>query len=173
MPFYDSVLTRLRSLPLSITSLNALSPLLTSVFLRIIPPALGPTAFMRFFETVHARLAAPPNAYSDDLRVCINAYVRAHGGEWPSDMPLLSPSSKTRSQLQVDGYSIEAPISPVVWRVGGEQSPHLRSIEVIIRSLHTWTFVDTDLLWNDSTKLSRILNVPSHMRRWAPHQRQD
>src|SRR5258708_31564797 len=106
MPFYDSVLTRLRSLPLSITSLNALSPLLTSVFLRIIPPALGPTAFMRFFETVHARLAAPPNAYSDDLRVCINAYVRAHGGGGAWGSPALPPHPKKRTQMAGDGFSI-------------------------------------------------------------------
>ena len=137
MPVYDSLLTRLQSLSLSITSLNALAPLLTAVFSRIVPPALGPTAFMRFFKVVHTRLAAPPNAYNNDLRVCVDAYVRAHDGEWPSGMPLLSSTSQTQSQFQMNGQlTMEVPVSPAVWRVAGEHTPHLRSIEVIIRVPH-------------------------------------
>ncbi len=98
------------------------------------PPALGPTAFIRFFEVVHARLDASPNAYNNDLRVCIDAYVRAHGGEWPWGMPLLSSTSQTQSQLHMNGQlTMEVPVSPAVWRVAGEHTPHLRSIEVIIR----------------------------------------
>jgi hypothetical protein len=132
MPVYDSLLTRLPSLPLTIASLNALAPLLTAVFSRIVPPALGPTAFIRFFEVVHARLAGSPNAYNNDLRVCIDAYVRAHGGEWPSGLPLLS-EVETQSQFQMQGQlTMEVPVSPAVWRVAGEHTPHLRSIEVII-----------------------------------------
>jgi hypothetical protein len=174
MPVYDSLLTRLQSLPLSITSLNALAPFLTAVFSRIVPPALGPTAFIRFFEVVHARLAAPPNAYNNDLRVCIDAYVRAHGGEWPSGMPLLSSTSQTQSQFQMNGQLMtEAPVSPAVWRVAGEHTPHSRSIEVIIRVPHPWTFVETDSLWNRSTKLSQIPNLSSHTRRRARHHIQD
>ena len=34
-------------------------------------------------------------------------------------------------------------------------------------------FVETDLLWNHSTKLSQTPNMPSHTRRWAPHHIQD
>ena len=147
MPVYDSLLTRLQSFPLSITSLNALAPLLTAVFSRIIPPTLGPTAFIRFFEVVHARLAASPNAYDDDLRVCIDAYVRARGGDWPPGMPLLSSTSQTQSQSQmVDQLTMEVPASPGVWRVAGEHTPHLQSIEVIARVPHPWTFVETDFL---------------------------
>jgi hypothetical protein len=174
MPVYDSLLTRLQSLPLSITSLNALTPLLTAVFSRIIPPALGPTAFIRFFEVVHARLAASPNAYNNDLRVCIDAYVRAHGGKWPSGMPLLSSISQTQSQFQIDGQlTMEVPVSPAVWMIAGEHTAHLRSIEVIIRVLYPWTFVEADLLWNRSTKLSQTPNVPPHTRCWALHHIQD
>ena len=169
MPVYDSLLTRLQPLPLSITSLNALAPLLTAVFSRIVPPALGPTTFIRFFEVVHARLAAPPNAYNDDLRVCVDAYVRAHGG--PSGMPLLSSTSQTQTQFQMDGQlTMEVSVSPAVWRVAGEHTPHFRSIEVIIRVPHPWTFVETDLLRNLSTKSSQTPNVPSHTQRWAQHQ---
>jgi hypothetical protein len=174
MSVYDLLLTRLQSLPLSITSLNALTPLLTAVFSRVVPPALGPTAFMRFFAIVHARLAALPNAYNDDLRVCIDAYVRAHGGEWPSGMPLLSLTSQTQSQFQMDDQmTMEVPVSPAVWRVAGEHSLHSRSIEVILRVPHPWTFVETDALWNLSTKLSQIPNMQSHTRRWAQHHIQD
>jgi hypothetical protein len=174
MPVYDSLLTRLQSLPLSITSLNALAPLLTAVFSRIIPPALGPTAFIRFFEVVHARLAASPNAYSNDLRVCVDAYVRAHGGDWPSGMPLLSSTSQTQSQFQMDGQlTMEVSVSPAAWRVAGEHTLHLKSIEVIIHVPHPWTFVETDLLLNRSTKLSQTPNVPSHTPRRAPHHIQD
>lgn len=170
MPVYESLLTRLQSLPLSIMSLNALAPLLTAVFSRIIPPALGPTAFIRFFVVVHARLAASPNAYNNDLRVCIDAYVRAHGGEWPPGMPLLSSTSQTQSQFQMDGQlTMEVPVSPAVWNIAGEHSLHLRSIEVIIRIPYPWTFVETDLSRNLSTKLSQTLNVPSHTRHWGPH----
>ena len=138
MPVYDSLLTRLQSLPLSVMSLNTLSPLLTAVFSRIVPPALGPTAFIHFFEVVHARLAASPNEYSDDLRVCIDAYVRAHDG-WPSGLPLLSSTSQTQSQFQMGGQlTMEVSVSPAVWRVAGEHTQHLRSIEVIIRVPHPW-----------------------------------
>jgi hypothetical protein len=170
MSVYDLLLTRLQSLPLSITSLNALTPLLTAVFSRIVPPALGPTAFIRFFGIVHARLAASPNAYNDDLRVCVDAYVRAHGGEWPSGMPLLSSTSQTQTQFQL---TMEVPVSPAVRRVAGEHTPHFRSIEVIIHVPHPWTFVETDPLWNLSTKLSQTPNVTSHTRRWAQYHIQD
>jgi hypothetical protein len=174
MPVYDSLLTRLQPLPLSITSLNALAPLLTAVFSRIVPPALGPTAFIRFFEVVHGRLAASPNAYNNDLRVCIDAYVRAHGGEWPSGLPLLSSTSQTQSQFQMDDQlTMEVPVSAAVWRVPGDHTPHLWSIEVIIRVPHPWTFVETDPLSTRSTKSSQTPNVSSHMRRWAPHHIQD
>jgi hypothetical protein len=48
-----------QSLPLTVSRLStALAPLLIAVFSRIVPPALGPAAFLRFFEVVHARLAA-------------------------------------------------------------------------------------------------------------------
>ena len=61
MPLYDLLLMRLEPLPLTVASLNAL--LLTAVFSRIPLLALGPTAFWRFFHTVHGRIAAPATAY--------------------------------------------------------------------------------------------------------------
>jgi len=174
MSLYDSLLRRLQSLPLSVTSLNALVPLLTAAFSRIPPPALGPAAFIRFFNRVHAHLAVLPNAYSDELRVCIDACVRGYGEEWPSGMVPLSSSSQTQTHLQMDGQlTIEVLVSPAVYKGAGEQIPHLRSIEVIIRAPHPGTLVKTDLLWNRSTKLSQTPSVPSHTRRWAPHHMQD
>jgi hypothetical protein len=137
MSLYDSLLTRLQSLPLSITSLNALVPLLTVAFSRIPPPALGPAAFIRFFNSVHARLAALPNAYSDELRMCVDACARCGGREWPSGMVPLSSSSQTQTQLHMNGHlTIEVPVSPTVFKGGRRQIPYLQSIEVIIRTPH-------------------------------------
>ncbi|KAH9977578.1 hypothetical protein BJV74DRAFT_860296 [Russula compacta] len=132
MPLYDSLLIRLQSLPLSVPSLNALVPLLTSAFSHIPPPALGPAAFLRFFHTVHARLAAPSNAYSDELRLCIDAWVHICGGTWPSGMVPLSSSSQTQTQFQMEARSMIAiPAPPVVGEEVGEQVAHVhvRSIE--------------------------------------------
>ncbi|KAH9955133.1 hypothetical protein BC827DRAFT_887363 [Russula dissimulans] len=129
MPLYDSLLQRLQSLPLSVTSLNALVPLLTAAFSRIPPPALGPAAFRRFFCAVHARLAAPSNAYSDELRVCLDACVRGYGGEWPPGMVPLSSTSQTQSQFQLEARStIGVPVLAAACEVVEEPIPHLRSI---------------------------------------------
>ena len=139
MSLYDSLLTRLQSLPLSVTSLNSLVPLLTAAFSRIPPPALGPAAFIRFFNTVHARLAALPDSYSDELRVCIDACVRGYGEEWPSGMVPLSSSSQTQTQLQMEGQlAFEVPVSPAVNKSARET--HLRSIEVIISGPAFWDY---------------------------------
>ncbi|KAI9508331.1 hypothetical protein F5148DRAFT_1197378 [Russula earlei] len=121
MPLYDSLLIRLQSLPLSVTRLNAFVPLLTAAFSRIPPPALGPAAFRRFFYAVHARLSAPSDAYNDELRVCLDACVRAYGGEWPSGIGPLSSSSQTQTQI----LTTEAPIGPTVCEVVEEYIPSI------------------------------------------------
>ena len=95
MPLYDLLLMRLEPLPLTVASLNALDLLLTAVFSRIPLLVLGPTAFWRFFHTVHGRIVAPATTYSDELRVCTDAFVRIYGGMLPSGIVLLS-----QSQLQ-------------------------------------------------------------------------
>ncbi|KAH9080203.1 hypothetical protein EDB83DRAFT_2337759 [Lactarius deliciosus] len=102
MPLYESLLQRLQQLPLTVTSLNALSPLLTSAFSHIPPPARGPAAFRRFFCAVHSDscFSPPVVKYSDDLRVCIDACMRGYGGEWPSGMVPLSSQTQTQLQLQ-------------------------------------------------------------------------
>jgi hypothetical protein len=161
MSLYDSLLTRIQSLPLSITSLNALVPLLTAAFSRIPPPALGPAAFMRFFNTVHARLAVLPDSYSDELRVCIDACVRGYGGDWPSGMVPLSSSSQTQTQtqLQMEGQlTFEVPVSPAICKIARET--HLRSIEVLIRAPLSGIFVESHLPWNRSTKSSQTPKSP-------------
>ena len=133
MPLYDSLLLRLQSLPISVTSLNALVPLLTAAFSRIPPPALGPAAFQRFFYAVHARLAAPSDSYSDELRLCVDAFVRICGGEWPSGMVPLSSSSQTQTQFQMESHlTTEAPAPRANCEDVREQDPHVRSIEVIV-----------------------------------------
>ncbi len=112
---------------------------------------------MRFFETVHARLAAPPNEYSNDLRVCIDACVRACDGKWLSGMPLLSSGSQTQTQFQMDSHlTIEVPVSPAVWRVAGEQSPHLQSIEVIIRVMYLGPLLKQIFSGNVARSYSRL-----------------
>ena len=153
--------------------MNALVPLLTAAFARIPPPALGPAAFIRFFNTVHARLAALPGAYSDELRVCIDACVRGYGGEWPSGMVPLSSSSQTQTQIRMDAQlTWEIPVSPAFRKAAREQIPHIRSIEVIICVPHPEIFVETDILWNRSMKLFQTPNVPSHTWRWTTHHMQ-
>jgi hypothetical protein len=123
MPLYDSLLKRLELLPLTVGSLNALAPLLTAAFSRIPPPALGPAAFLRFFQTVHSRIVAPGFAYSDELHVCIDACVRVYGGEWPSGITPLDSSSLPQS-------TIETPTPLEVCKGMGEQSLHIPLIEV-------------------------------------------
>ena len=145
MPLYDSLLLRLQSLSISVASLNALVPLLTAAFSHIPPPALGPVAFRRFFYAVHTRLAAPSDAYSDELRVCIDACVRGYGGDWPSGMVPLSSSSQSQSQSQIQTQfqiqalmSIEVSAPPASCAHVVEQMPYVRSIEVIVCAL-PWT----------------------------------
>ncbi|KAI9465060.1 hypothetical protein BJY52DRAFT_1184101 [Lactarius psammicola] len=130
MPLFESLLQRLQQLPLSVASLNALSPLLTSAFSHIPPPARGPAAFRRFFCAVHPRFSPPVPPYSDDLRVCIDACMRGYGGEWPSDMVPLS--SQTQTQLHL--YSETRLLVDLLAESGvtkdvGRLSPHMLSIE--------------------------------------------
>ncbi|KAH9060463.1 hypothetical protein EDB87DRAFT_1616076 [Lactarius vividus] len=122
MPLYESLLQRLQQLPLSVTSLNALSPLLTSAFSHIPPPARGPAAFRRFFCEVHSGscFSLPVVTYSDDLRVCIDACMRGYGGEWPSGMVPLSSQTQTQLQLQSEA---------MVTQDVGCPSLHMQSIE--------------------------------------------
>ena len=132
MPFYESLLQRLQQLSLSVRSVNALSPLLTSAFSHIPPPARGPAAFRRFFCAVHSRLSPPVTTYSDDLRVCIDACMRGYGGDWPSGMVPLSSQTQTQLQLQSETMLLidllaESELTKGVGRLG---PPHMRSIEV-------------------------------------------
>jgi hypothetical protein len=175
MPLYDSLLLRLQSLPISATSLNALVPLLTAAFSHIPPPALGPAAFRRFFYAVHARLAAPSDAYSDELRVCIDACVRGYGEEWPSGMVPLSSSSQTQTQAQTQfqieaRLSIELSASPASCARGAEQIPYVRSIEVIVCA-YIMEFALKQV--SRSTKLSRTPNVSFRKYSCVPHRQQE
>jgi hypothetical protein len=139
MPLYDLLLMRLESLPLTVASLNTLVPLLTAAFSRIPPPALGPAAFLRFFQKVHARIAAPATAYSDELYVCVNACVRVYREEWPSGIVPLSSSSPSQAQPLIVARSItETPTTPEVGKAVGERNVLIPSIEVIIRPTLTW-----------------------------------
>jgi hypothetical protein len=139
MPLYDLLLMRLESLPLTVASLNTLVPLLTGAFSRIPPPALGPAAFLRFFQKVHARIAAPATAYSDELYVCVDACVRVYGGEWPSGIVPLRSNSPSQTQPPIAARSItETPASPEVGEAVGERSVLIPSIEVIIYTTLTW-----------------------------------
>jgi hypothetical protein len=125
MPLYESLLQRLQLLPLSVTFLNALSPLLTSSFSHIPPPARGPAAFQQFFYAVPSRFSSPVTSYSDDLRVCIDACMRGYGGEWPSGLVPLSSQTQTQLQFQSDLLA-EAEVT----RDFGRLRSHMRSIEV-------------------------------------------
>ncbi|KAF8258476.1 hypothetical protein EI94DRAFT_1130416 [Lactarius quietus] len=130
MPLYESLLQRLQQLPLSVASLNALSPLLTSAFSHIPPPARGPAAFQRFFYAMHSRFSPPVSSYGDDLRVCIDACMRGCGGEWPSGVVPLSSQTQTQLHLQSEtrlwnDLLVEMEVSKDVGRLG----PHMRSIE--------------------------------------------
>ena len=131
MPIYESLLQRLQLLPLSVKFLNALSPLLTSAFSHIPPPARGPAAFQRFFYAMHSRFSPPVAAYSDDLRVCIDACMRGYGGEWPSGMVPLSSQTQTQLQFQSEMRPlIDLSAEPEVTRDFGRLRSHMRSIEV-------------------------------------------
>ena len=131
MPLYELLLQRLQQLPLSVRSLNALSPLLTSAFTHIPPPARGPAAFRRFFYVVHSRLSPPVTTYSDDLRVCIDACMRGYGGEWPSGMVPLSSQTQTQLQLQSETrLLIDLLAESEFTKDIGCPNPYMRSIEV-------------------------------------------
>ncbi|KAI9443507.1 hypothetical protein H4582DRAFT_1201132 [Lactarius indigo] len=137
MPLYESLLQRLQQLPLSTSSLNALSPLLTSAFSHIPPPARGPAAFRRFFCAVHTDscFSPPVVTYGDDLRVCIDACMRGYGGEWPSGMVPLSSQTQTPLQLQSQTMLlVDLLAASGVTKDVGRSSLHMRSIEVIVCS---------------------------------------
>ncbi|KAH9168458.1 hypothetical protein EDB89DRAFT_1583918 [Lactarius sanguifluus] len=132
MPLYESLLQRLQQLPLTVTSLNALSPLLTSAFSHIPPPARGPAAFRRFFCTMHSGscFSPPVITYSDDLRVCIDACIRGYGGEWPSGMVPLSSQTQTQLQLQSETMLlVDLLVESGVTMDVGLPGLHMRSIE--------------------------------------------
>lgn len=170
MPLYDSLLLRLQSLSLSVKSLNALVPLLTAAFSHIPPPALGPTAFRRFFYAAHARLAAPSDAYSDVLRTCLDSFVRTYGGEWPCGMdPLsLSSQSQTQSQVQTEARpSIEVSALPASSAHVAEQ---ILPIEVIVFA-RTMEFALKQV--SRSTKLYQTPKTSSQIYRYVPHRRQE
>ncbi|KAH9007748.1 hypothetical protein EDB84DRAFT_1600427 [Lactarius hengduanensis] len=154
VPLYESLLQRLQQLPLSVTSLNALSPFLTSVFSHIPPPARGPAAFWHFFRTVHSSscFSPPVVMYSDDLRVCIDACMRGYGGEWPSGMVLLSSQTQTQLQLQSETMSlIDLLTESGVTEDVGLPGPHMRSIEVNNLCLGFWTCIELDPALVDSS----------------------
>ena len=131
MPLYESLLQRLQQHPLSATSLNALSPFLTSSFSHIPPPARGPAAFQRFFCAVHPRLSSPITPYNDDLRVCIDACMRGYGGEWPSGVVPLSSQTETQLQLLSETrLLIDLPGESEVRKDVGRLNLYVRSIEV-------------------------------------------
>ena len=131
VPLYESILQRLQELELSVRSLNALSPLLTSAFSHIPPPARGPAAFRRFFYAVHTRFSPSGATYSDDLRVCIDACMRGYGGEWPSGMAPLGSETQTQLQLQSDTrLLIDLLAESELTKDVGRLTSHMRSIEV-------------------------------------------
>ena len=175
MPLYDLLLTRLELLPLTVASLNALDPLLTAVFSRIPPPALGPAAFWRFFHTVHVRIAAPATAYSDELRVCIDACVRIYGGVLPPGIVPLSSSSQSQTQPHIVARVItETPAPTEVGKDVREQNLHVRSIEVTICTMLPGITIEVDRsLVDRSTRLSRTRSVAYQTRRCMRHAKQN
>ena len=161
MPLYESSLQRLQQLPLSVTSLNALSPLLTSAFSHIPSPARGPAAFQRFFCAVHSHFSPPATSYSDDLRVCIDACMRGYGGQWPPDMVPLSSQTQTQLQLQ----SETRPLIDLLAETGvtkdvGRPSPHMLSIEVNVLCLSSRTCIKVDPAVADSYEARSCTGLP-------------
>ena len=161
MPLYESSLQRLQQLPLSVTSLNALSPLLTSAFSHIPPPARGPAAFQRFFYAVHSRFSPPVTSYSDDLRVCIDACMRGYGGEWPPGMVPLSSQTQTQLQLQSETRPlIDLLAETEVTKDVGRLSPHMLSIEVNGLCLISRTCIEVDSSVADSYEARSCTRLP-------------
>ncbi len=161
MPLYESLLQRLQQLPLSVTSLNALSPLLSSAFSHIPPPARGPAAFRRFFCAVHSRFSPPVTPYNDDLRVCIDACMRGYGGEWPSGMVPLSSQTQTQLQLQSETrLLIDLPVESDVIKDVGRLNPHMRSIEVNNLCLSSRTCIEVDLALVDPNVARSCTRLP-------------
>jgi hypothetical protein len=142
MPLYECLLQRLQRLSLSVTALNDLSPLLTSAFSHMPPPARGPTAFQRFFCAAHSRFSVPITSYNDDLRVCIDACMRGYGGEWPSGLVPLSSQTQTQLQFQ----SETRPLIDLLAETEVTKLGRLgRSIEVNDLCLNSRTCIEVDL----------------------------
>ena|ERR1700720_570200 len=81
MSLYTDSLAKLHHHPLSVEYLQILVPFLTSCFVRIPPPALGPLAFQTFWKATYHGKQEFLRDMPAKLKVCINAFDDAFGGD--------------------------------------------------------------------------------------------
>ncbi|KAI0061441.1 hypothetical protein BV25DRAFT_1992141 [Artomyces pyxidatus] len=105
IPVYLTILRRLESVPLTVPILDTLTPILVAPFTNIVKGALGPKAFIRFFEHTQARLHVPPDTLPLQMRMCMTTIVEFLGLSLPAGMTAVSSQTGTQTQTH-DVFSV-------------------------------------------------------------------
>jgi hypothetical protein len=104
MPLYSDTLAVLERHPLSLDFLRSVEFFLAAGFSRIVPPALGPLAFERFWRaTYHGRFTSDIPAGVMSL---LSAFVMVFGGDL-----LAGVSLESQSTVCYTKYFINQPLS--------------------------------------------------------------
>jgi hypothetical protein len=83
MSLYGEALELLKKQPPNMAALHELAPFLVSAFGRIPPPALGPMAFKRYWDTTYQGLVVERGSYPLSIEGCLIAYHEVYGGDPP------------------------------------------------------------------------------------------
>lgn len=80
--------------------LHQLAPFLSSAFVRIPPPALGPLAFKRFWDSTYQGVGSTPRNYPESIKCCLRAYHEVYGGDPPTGITMGSQNSTEGTDSQ-------------------------------------------------------------------------
>ncbi|TFY80916.1 hypothetical protein EWM64_g3095 [Hericium alpestre] len=116
IPLYRTILVRLEDIKPSLQIIFSLAPLLASAFTRIPPPAHGPLAFKKFFNSIYLTRGLPAKDYPEQLIVCAMTCLHCFGGE-------MIPGLELESQSQTSPHNVESQVVPDS-QLGVDNGPH-------------------------------------------------
>ncbi|KAL6303902.1 hypothetical protein BKA93DRAFT_786211 [Sparassis latifolia] len=109
MTLYTDTLDLLRGHSFTADTLQALAPLISSGFCRLVHPARGPVAFKAFWDSINPGIGSLIHVLPDSIKECLKTYQEAFGASLPSDISFDSESSQSQSQSQSDNVQPEFP----------------------------------------------------------------